>query len=307
MRVLVAGGTGAIGRPLIPGLVAAGHQVIATTRSPAKLAGLREAGAEPVVLDGLDALAVGEAVAKSEPEVIIHEMTAIPASISMRRFDESFAPTNALRTRGTDYLLAAAAAAGVRRFIAQSYAGYYARTGGPVKTEEDPLDPEPPAGQRETVAAGRHVEQAVLSAPLEGIVLRYGSLYGPGASESTVALIRKRQFPVIGAGTGVWSFLHVADAAAATAAAVSRAAPGIYNVADDDPAAVAEWLPQVAAILGAPPPRRLPGWLGRLVAGEAGLSAMTALRGASNAKARRELGWEPAWASWRDGFAGGLS
>jgi nucleoside-diphosphate-sugar epimerase len=307
MRVLVAGATGAIGRPLIPELVAAGHQVIATTRSPAKLAGLHEAGAEAMVLDGLDALAVGEAVAKSEPEVIIHEMTAIPASISMRRFDEDFAPTNALRTRGTDYLLAAASAAGVRRFIAQSYAGYYARTGGPVKTEEDPLDPGPPAGQRESVAAGRHVEQAVLGAPLEGIVLRYGSLYGPGASESTVALIRKRQFPVIGAGTGVWSFLHVADAATATAAAVSRGAPGIYNVADDEPATVAEWLPELAAILGAPPPRRLPGWLGKLVAGEAGLSAMTALRGASNAKARRELGWQPAWASWRDGFARGLS
>jgi nucleoside-diphosphate-sugar epimerase len=181
VRVLVAGATGAIGRRLIPELVAAGHEVIATTRSPAKLAGLHEAGAEAVVLDGLDALAVGEAVAKSEPEVIIHEMTAIPASISMRRFDESFAPTNALRTRGTDYLLAAASAAGVRRFIAQGYAGYYARTGGPVKTEEDPLDPEPPAGQRETVAAGRHVEEAVLGAPLEGIVLRYGSRGGePG-------------------------------------------------------------------------------------------------------------------------------
>jgi len=307
MRVLVAGATGAIGRPLIPELVAAGHQVIATTRSPAKLAGLRDAGAEPVVLDGLDALAVGEAVAKAEPEVIIHEMTAIPASISMRRFDDSFAPTNALRTRGTDYLLAAAAAAGVRRFIAQSYAGYYARAGGPVKSEEDALDPEPPAGQRETVAAGQYVERAVLGAPLEGIVLRYGSLYGPGASEGIVALIRKRQFPVVGAGTGIWSFLHVADAATATAAAVSRAAPGIYNVADDDPAAVAEWLPEVAAILGAPAPRRLPAWLGRLFAGETGVSAMTRQRGASNAKARRELDWQPAWASWRDGFARGLS
>jgi nucleoside-diphosphate-sugar epimerase len=307
MRVLVAGATGAIGRPLVPALVAAGHEVIATTRSPARLAGLRAAGAEPVILDGLDALAVGEAVAKAEPEVIIHEMTAIPAAISMRRFDTSFAPTNALRTRGTDYLLAAASAAGVRRFIAQSYAGYYARTGGPVKSEADPLDPEPPAGQRETVAAGRHVEEAVLGAPLEGIVLRYGSLYGPGASQATVALIRKRQFPVVGAGTGVWSVLHVADAATATAAAVSRAEPGIYNVVDDDPAAVAEWLPEVAAILGAPAPRRIPGWLGRLVAGETGLSAMTRLRGASNAKARRELGWQPAWSSWRDGFARGLS
>lgn len=307
MRVLVAGATGAIGRPLIPELVAAGHQVIATTRSPAKLAGLSDAGAEPVVLDGLDALAVGEAVAKAEPEVIIHEMTAIPASISMRRFDDSFAPTNALRTRGTDYLLAAAAAAGVRRFIAQSYAGYYARAGGPVKTEADALDPEPPAAQRETVAAGQHVERAVLGAPLEGIVLRYGSLYGPGASEGIVALIRKRQFPVVGAGTGIWSFLHVADAATATAAAVSRAAPGIYNVADDDPAAVAEWLPEVARIVGAPAPRRIPAWLGRLVAGETGVSASTRQRGASNAKARRELGWEPAWASWRDGFARGLS
>jgi 2-alkyl-3-oxoalkanoate reductase len=307
MRVLVAGATGAIGRPLVPALVAAGHEVIATTRSPARQAGLAAAGAQPVILDGLDALAVGEAVAKAEPEVIIHEMTAIPASISLRHFDASFAATNALRTRGTDYLLAAASAAGVRRFIAQGYAGYYARAGGPVKTEADPLDPEPPAGQRETVAAGRHTEQAVLSAPLEGIVLRYGSLYGPGASEPTVALIRRRQFPVIGAGTGIWSFLHVADAATATVAAVSRAEPGIYNVTDDEPAAVAEWLPEVAAILGAPPPRRLPAWLGRLVAGETGLAAMTTLRGAANAKARRELGWQPAWPSWRDGFARGLS
>jgi nucleoside-diphosphate-sugar epimerase len=308
MRVLVAGATGAVGRQLIPALTRAGHHVTATTRSPAKAAGLREAGAEAAVLDGLDAQAVGEVVARAEPEVVIHEMTAIPDSVSLRHFDRSFAATNALRTRGIDYLLAAASAAGVRRVIAQSFAGWpYARSGGPVKSEEDQLDPEPPAAQRETLAGIRHLEQAVLSAPLEGVVLRYGSLYGPGASEGMVSLIRRRQLPVIGSGAGVWSFLHVADAAAATVAAVNAGAPGVYNVADDDPAVVARWVPEVATIVGGPPPRRLPTWLGRMVVGEVGISMMTQIRGASNAKARQELGWQPAWASWRDGFARGLA
>lgn len=307
MRVLVAGATGAVGRQLIPALVQAGHQVIATSRSQARLAGLRAAGAESALLDGLDAQAVGEVVARAEPEVVIHEMTAIPASLNLRHFDRSFAATNQLRTRGIDNLLAAASAAGVRRLIAQSYGGWnYARAGGLVKTEDDPLDPQPPAAQRQTLAAIRYLEQAVLSAPLEGVVLRYGSLYGPAASDGTVDLIRKRQLPVIGTGAGVWSFLHVADAAAATVAAVSGGAPGVYNVADDEPAAAAQWVPAVAQIVGAPAPRRVPAWLGRLLVGEVGISMMTQIRGISSARARRELGWEPIYASWRDGFGRGL-
>jgi nucleoside-diphosphate-sugar epimerase len=303
----VAGATGAVGRQLIPALVQAGHQVTATSRSQARLAGLRAAGAELALLDGLDAQAAGEVVARAEPEVVIHEMTAIPASLDLRHFDRSFAATNQLRTRGIDNLLAAASAAGVRRVIAQSYGGWnYARAGGLVKTEDDPLDPRPPAAQRQTLAAIRYLEQAVLSAPLEGVVLRYGSLYGPAASDGMVDLIRKRQLPVIGTGAGVWSFLHVADAAAATVAAVSGGAPGVYNVADDEPAAVAQWVPAVAQILGAPAPRRVPAWLGRLLVGEVGISMMTQIRGISSARARRELGWEPIYASWRDGFGRGL-
>jgi nucleoside-diphosphate-sugar epimerase len=308
MRVFVAGATGAVGRQLIPALVSAGHEVTATTRSPAKLAGLRTALAEPVVVDGLDAMAVGEAVATAEPEVVIHEMTAIPSLLSLRHFDRSFAVTNELRTRGLDHLLAAAAAAGARRVIAQSYGGWPgARCGGPVKTEEDPLDPAPPAAERESLAAIRYLERSVLNSPLEGVVLRYASLYGPAASEDSLAPIRRRQFPVIGDGTGIWSFLHVADAAAATVAAVGQGLPGIYNVADDEPAALAYWLPEVARIIGAKPPRRIPVWLGRLAAGEVGVSMTTQIRGVSNAKAKRELGWQPQWASWRDGFARGLT
>jgi 2-alkyl-3-oxoalkanoate reductase len=307
MRVLVAGATGAIGRQLVPQLVAAGHQVSATTRSQDKAGSLRAAGADPVVLDGLDGAAVGEAVARAEPEVVIDEMTAIPAAISMRHFDRSFAATNALRTAGTDHLLAAAAAQGVRRFIAQSYAGWpNARTGGPVKTEQDPLDPEPPAGQRQTIAALGYLERAVLAAPLEGVVLRYGSLYGPGCSDELVRMVRSRRLPVIGTGAGIWSFVHVTDAAAATVAAVTGGAPGIYNIVDDEPAAVAQWLPELARAVGAKPPLHVPAWLGRLAAGEPGISVMTQVRGSSNAKAKLQLGWQPAWPSWRDGFARGL-
>jgi 2-alkyl-3-oxoalkanoate reductase len=308
MRVLVVGATGAIGRQLVPQLLAAGHQVSASTRSPAKLAGLRAAGADPLVLDGLDGAAVGEAVARAEPDVIVHEMTSIPASINLRKFDQTFAATNALRTTGLDHLLAAATAQGVRRFIAQSYAGWpNIRSGGPVKTEEDPLDPDPPESQRRALAAIRHLEQAVTAAPLEGLALRYGNLYGPGSSEAFVRLLKHRQVPVIGDGAGVWSFLHVTDAAAATVAAVHGGPPGIYNVVDDEPATVAEWLPVVAAAAGARRPFRVPAWLGRLAAGDAGLSMMTQIRGCSNTKAKRDLGWKLVWPSWRDGFRHGLS
>lgn len=292
-----------IGQRLLPLLATGGHQVTASTRSPAKTAALRSLGADPVVVDGLDAVAVGEAVARAEPEVVIHQMTALAGQTDLRRFDRMFAVTNRLRAEGTDNLLAAAAAAGARRFIAQSYTGWpNARTGGPVKTETDPLDPAPPAAQRESLAAIRHLEEAVLAAPLEGIVLRYGLLYGPGASEEMVEVVRKGRLPVIGDGGGVWSFLHVADAATATVAALERGKPGLYNITDDEPASVADWLPELAAAAGAKRPRRVPVWLGRLAAGEVGVSLMTQIRGSSNAKAKRELGWQPAWQSWRQGF-----
>lgn len=308
MRVLVIGATGAIGRQLVPQLLAAGHQVSATTRSPAKLARLRAAGTDALVLDGLDGAAVGEAVARAEPQVIVHEMTAIPASLSLRAFDQTFAATNRLRTVGIDHLLAAATAQDVRRVIAQSYAGWpNIRSGGPVKTEQDPLDPEPPAAQRATLDAIRYLEKAVTTAPLDGLALRYGSLYGPGSSDQFVRLLKRRQMPVIGDGAGVWSFLHVTDAAAATVAAIQGGPPGIYNIVDDEPATVADWLPVMARGAGARPPLHVPAWIGRLAAGEAGLSMMTRIRGCSNAKAKRELGWHPLWPTWRDGFLHGLS
>jgi nucleoside-diphosphate-sugar epimerase len=311
MRIFVAGGTGVIGQQLLPRLVAEGHQVTATTRNPGRTGQLRALGAEPVILDGLDGVAVGEALARAEPEVVIHQMTALAGAglSNLRKWDREFAVTNELRTAGTDHLLAGARAAGVRRFIAQSYAGWPGDRGGrPVQSEEDPLDAHPAAGQRESMAAIQHVERVVpAAAPMEGIVLRYGSLYGLGASDEFFDLVRKRAVPILGNGAGIWSFLHVTDAATATAAAVGRGAPGIYNVVDDEPAAVAEWLPFLAQALGAKPPRRVPLWLGRLAAGEVGVSMMTQVRGCSNAKAKRELGWQLAWPSWRQGFQHGLA
>jgi 2-alkyl-3-oxoalkanoate reductase len=308
MRVLVVGATGAVGRQLVPQLIAAGDQVCGTTRSPGKVAGLRAAGADPLVLDGLDAAAVGEVVARAEPEVIVHEMTAIPGNLNLRKFERAFAATNALRTTGLDHLLAAATAQGVRRFVAQSYAGWpNIRSGGPVKTEADPLDPDPPAAQRGTLAAIRYLEHAVTSAPLAGLALRYGSLYGPGSSDVFVAMLKRRRVPLVGDGAGVWSFLHVTDAAAATVAAVHGGPSGLYNIVDDEPAAVAEWLPVLARCAGAPRPLHVPAWLGRLAGGEAGVSMMTQIRGCSNAKAKRDLGWRPIWPSWRQGFAAGLA
>jgi nucleoside-diphosphate-sugar epimerase len=307
MRVFVAGATGAIGRELVPRLVAAGHEVHGMTRSPSKQATLYEMGAVPVVADALDPQAVARAVGRAEPDVIVHQLTAIGA-LDMRHFDRSFALTNRLRTEGTDYLLSAGQAVGVRRFVAQSYFGGYARVGGPVKTEEDPLDPAPPRGMRETAAAIRHLEEAVLRAQwTEAIVLRYGGFYGPGTSlgldgEQT-ELVRKGKYPLVGSAGGVWSFIHVADAAEATVAAIEHAKRGIYNIVDDDPAPVAEWLPALAQELGARQPMRVPRLVGRLFAGEVGVVMMTELRGASNAKARRELGWRPAHRSWRQGFA----
>ena len=294
MRVFVAGAGGAIGRRLVPQLAERGHSVVASTRSPKKLERLKALGAEPVVMDGLDALEVGEVVARAEPDAVVHQMTALATMSDLRRFDQEFAVTNELRTKGTDYLLAAAEAAGARRFVAQSYTGWpNIREGGPVKTEDDPLDPRPAAQQTESLAAIRHLERVVPDAPLEGIVLRYGSFYGPGASEPLVELVRRRKFPIVGTGEGIWSWIHVDDAAAATVAAVEHRATGIYNIVDDDPAPVSEWLPYFAKIVGAKPPRHVPVWLARIAAGEVGVSAMTRIRGASNAKAKRELGWQP--------------
>ncbi|HWT25257.1 MAG TPA: NAD(P)-dependent oxidoreductase [Solirubrobacteraceae bacterium] len=309
MRVFVAGATGAIGRQLVPRLVQAGHEVHGMTRREAKQAMLREWGAVPVVADALDPDQVAEAVGRARPDVIVHQLTAIGA-LDMRHFDRDFAPTNRLRTEGTNYLLSAGQAVGVRRFVAQGIAGYgaYARTGAPIKTEEDPLDAAPAREMRETLAAIRHLEQAVLAARwTEGIVLRYGAFYGPGTSLAPGGeqpeLIRKGKFPLVGDGGGVWSFVHVADAAEATVAAVERGKRGVYNVVDDDPAPVAEWLPALAQELGAKKPMRVPRLIGRLFAGEAGVVMMTELRGASNAKAKRELAWRPAHPTWRRGLA----
>jgi 2-alkyl-3-oxoalkanoate reductase len=308
MRVFVAGASGAIGKRLVPALVAAGHEVTGSTRKPANAKALTAAGAMPVVLDGLDAVAVGEAVAKAEPDVIVHQMTAIPTSAGFRNFDKVFATTNELRTKGLDHLMAAALASGTGRVIAQSFTGWpNIRTGGPVKTEEDPLDPDPPANQRISMAAIQHVERTVQGAPgVTGLALRYGMLYGPGTANEIAAMIRKRQFPLVGGGEGVWSFIHVEDAAQATAAAVERGPAGVYNIVDDEPAPVSVWLPAVAKAIGAKPPMRVPTWIGRIGAGEVGVSMMTRVRGSSNAKAKRELGWQPTWPTWRQGFAHGL-
>jgi nucleoside-diphosphate-sugar epimerase len=308
MKVFVAGATGVMGRQLVPRLIEAGHRVVGMTRTESKRAELWDLGAQPVVVDALDPEQVAKAVGEAEPDVIVHELTAITAFDS-RRFDRTFALTNRLRTEGTDHLLSAGQAVGVRRFVAQSYAAWpYARVGGPVKTEDDPLDPSPPRQMRESLAAIRHLEEAVLGADwTEGIVLRYGAFYGPGTSmepgSEQLEMIRKRKFPVVGDGGGLWSFVHVADAADATVAAIEYGQRGIYNVVDDDPAPVAEWLPALAQQIGAPAPRRVPRLVGRLFAGEAGAVMMTEIRGASNAKAKRELGWRPAHPSWREGFA----
>ncbi len=303
MRVFVAGATGAIGQYLVPSLVAAGHEVTGTTRSPAKAAGLQQAGATPVIADGLDRRAVLDAVKAAQPDVIVHQMTALASMSSFRNFDKEFAVTNELRTRGTDYLLEAARQAGTRRFIAQSFVGWTnPRTGGPVKTEQDGLDPDPVPATRQSMAAIRHVEETVPDAVPEGLVLRYGMFYGHGASDSMLDVVRKRRMPVVGGGTGIWSFCEVTDAAAATAAAVTRGAPGVYNIVDDEPAPVAQWLPFLAQCLGVKPPMRAPAWLGKLLAGDLVVTLMTQARGSSNAKAKQELGWAPRYASWRDGF-----
>jgi nucleoside-diphosphate-sugar epimerase len=313
MKVFVAGATGALGKQLVPQLVERDHEVVGMTRSPHKAALIEEQGASAVVADGLDPEAVAQAVAAAEPEVIVHQMTALAGNLDLRHMERTFAPTNRLRTEGTDHLLSAGRAVGIKRFVAQSYAGWqYARVGGPVKTEEDPLDPDPPKEVRTTIAAIRHLEDAVTGAGwTEGIALRYGGFYGPGTSldppdGEQVEMIVKRKFPLVGDAGGVWSLIHVADAAAATVAAVEHGGRGVYNVVDDDPARVSELVPYMAELMDAKPPRRVPKWLARLLAGEAGVVMMTEIRGASNAKAKRELGWQLRYPSWRQGFAAEL-
>jgi len=308
MRVFVAGAGGAVGPPLVSQLVQRGHQVVATTRKGEKLGALRALGADAVVMDGLDAGSVGEAVARAEPDVIVHQMTALAGASDLKHFDRTFAVTNELRTRGSEHLLAAADAVGVRRFVTQGYTGWpYARTGGPVKGEDEHFDRDPPASaMRRTLDALIRQEELLCSVPLDGVVLRYGSFYGPGASDELVEMVRQRKLPLVGDGAGVWSWIHVDDAAAATVAAVEGSATGVFNVCDDEPAPVSAWLPYLAEALGAKPPRKVPVWVARLAAGETVVAMMTQIRGAANEKAKRELGWRPQWASWRQGFRTGL-
>jgi nucleoside-diphosphate-sugar epimerase len=314
MKVFVAGATGAIGKQLVPMLVQQGHEVTGMTHSPAKEDAIRELGARPAVADALDPEAVAQAVAAAEPEVVVHQLTAINAGDFGRSVDKAFVQTNRLRTEGTDHLLAAARAVGARRFIAQSFAPWpYKRVGGPVKTEEDPFDDDPPKAVRETVGAIRHVETAVTGAEgIDGLALRYGWFYGPGTSlgldppGEQVEMIRKRRFPLVGDGGGVWSLIHIRDAASATAAAVERGASGIYNIVDDEPVRASVLLPELAKAIGAKPPRHVPRWLGQLLAGDPAVIMMTSLRGSSNEKAKRELGWTPSYPSWREGFRDGL-
>ncbi len=307
MKVFVAGASGAIGQQLVPMLVAHGHEVTGMTRTPSKQALIDRLGARPVVADGLDPEAVAQAVAQAEPEVVVNELTAIDTAKFSRNLDAMFTLTNRLRTEGTDHLLAAARAVGARRFIAQSFAGWpYERTGGPVKSEDDPLAISPPKTVTQTLRGIRHLEEAVTTAEgIEGLALRYGGFYGPGTSIAVnpdgeqVTMMRKRRLPIIGDGGGIWSLVHIADAASATAAAVERGPAGVYNVADDEPAPIGVILPELAKVLGVKPPRRIPRWLGRLIGGEMIVTMSTETRGASNERAKRVLGWTPRHASWR--------
>jgi nucleoside-diphosphate-sugar epimerase len=309
MKIFIAGATGAVGRPLVSACIKAGHSVIGLTRTPVKADLIRAMGAEPAVADGLDASAISAVMASARPDAVIHEMTSLAGTTDLRNFDRTFAGSNRLRTRGTDILLAAARESGVRRFIAQSYCGWpYARGGEAIKTEADALDPDPPAELRATLEAIRYVEKTVTgSANPEGIVLRYGSFYGPGTGMMERAMldqIRKRRTPLIGDGAGWWSFVHVEDAAAATLQALEHGKPGsIYNIVDDDPAQVREWLPALAEIVGAKRPFHLPAWIARIVAGEHLVTMMTQVRAGSNRKARTEFGWQPRHPSWREGFS----
>jgi nucleoside-diphosphate-sugar epimerase len=312
MKIFVTGGTGAIGKFLLPQLLDKGHEVVALTRSAAKAVALEDMGVSAVIADPLDKPALTAAVRRAEPEVIIHQLTSLNNVGSFRKLDQQFALTNRFRTEVTDTLLAAARTIGTRRFIAQSFCGWtYAKKGGPAKTEEDPLDPKPPESFSKTLAAIRYVEDKMRSVSfLEGVALRYGWFYGPGTGigkgGTVYKMVKKRKLPIIGGGGGIWSFIHSSDAALATVAAISHGGPGIYNVVDDEPAKVSTWLPALAKAIGAKPPYRIPHWLGELIVGKEGVSMMTQIRGASNAKAKRELSWTPIYPSWRVGFVDAL-
>jgi nucleoside-diphosphate-sugar epimerase len=312
MKVFIAGATGAVGKPLVKLLRDGGHEVVGMTRSAARGAPLRALGAQVVIADAFDGPAVADAVASAQPDVVVNQLTALENLRSFRNIDREFALTNRLRTIGTDNLIAAARASGAHTVLSQSYGAWlYDRTTATLKAEDDPLDPAPPARLRETVAAIRHLEEATLQAPgMTGIVLRYANFYGPGTSIAVDGAIadelRKRRVPVVGDGGGVWSFIHVDDAAAATVAALEAGVGGIFNVVDDEPAPTRDWIPELAQAVGARAPRRVPAWLARPLAGEIGVLAMTRLRGMSNAKARATFGWQPAYPSYREGFRDGI-
>jgi nucleoside-diphosphate-sugar epimerase len=304
MHVYIAGGTGAIGQRLVRQLVARGHRVTSTTRDARKIELIEGMGAEAVVVDALDSAAVGESVAKAEPDAVVHQLSALSGKLDVKHFDRSFAMTNRLRTEGLDHLIAAAQASGVPHVVTQSYTGWpNIRSGDWVKDEEDPLDPEPPRAQRETLEGIRYLEDATQK--VGGTVLRYGGFYGD-ATNAMVPVIRKRQFPLAGGGTGYTSFVHLDDAASATVLALEKGTRGVFNIVDDEPAPASEWLPYLAECVSAKPPMRLPLWVARLAGGEVAVSMLTRTRGSSNARAKRELGWELRWPSWRQGFKDGL-
>jgi nucleoside-diphosphate-sugar epimerase len=308
MKIFLAGATGAVGKRLVPLLVSRGHHVIGTTRTPAKIHEIWDAGAEPVVVDALDRNAVRRAIVPARPDVVVHQMTALANMSSLRRFDNELAQTNRLRTEGADHLLAAALEAGAQRFVAQSYTGWpNERQGGRVKTEDNLLDANPPKSMKKTLEAIQRLETTVMAASgLTGIVLRYGAFYGPGTAIAPGGeieeAVHRRKFPIVGGGTGIWSFIHVDDVANATMLAIEQGPSGIYNIVDDEPAEVSIWLPELARAIGAEMPYRVPEWIGRLMIGDAGVSMMTRVRGSSNSKAKRVLNWRLKYASWRDGF-----
>jgi 2-alkyl-3-oxoalkanoate reductase len=307
MRIFLVGATGAIGRRLVPMLVARGYVVVGTTTSAARRDMVGDLGAEPVVLDLLDRDATTAAVAVAKPDVVLHQATALSGKFDVRNTDRFFTRTNKLRTTGTDNVLAAAHDVRVGRVIVQSYTGWPNSAGEGLATEDDPLEKRPAGKARETIGAIAHIERLVpIARGTDGIVLRYGGFYGPGTSlgrdGEITERVRKRQFPIVGSGEGVWSFVHIDDAAAATVAAIDRASPGLYNICDDDPAPVREWVPVLANAIGAKRPLHVPAAVARLVIGDNGVRIMTAIRGSSNAKAKRELGWNPTYPSWREGF-----
>jgi nucleoside-diphosphate-sugar epimerase len=312
-KIFVTGSTGAIGRLLIPNLLSRGHTIIALVRTKEKGKPLADLGVRIEVADPFDRAALTKVIERSAPEVIVHQLTSLARSGDLKHFDEQFSVTNQMRTEVTDTLLAAARRVGVKRFIAQSFCGWpFARVGSAVKTEDDPLDLNPPRAFRQSLLAIRHLEAAVLEAADVGAVaLRYGFLYGPGTTisrgGSIVEAVKARRLPLVGSGAGVWSFIHIADAVQATALAVNAGANGIYHIVDDSPSPVSAWLPALAAAVAAKPPYRFPAWLGRLLIGEGGVSMMTQVRGGSNTKAREQLNWQPRYPSWELGFVSGLN